>query len=466
MSIVSPEQNRYNIAHMWKTRIIALVLLLLGGLLGYWLYSGQDTKPFKLGLDLSGGSYLVYQADVADVRLGEEEEAMESLRDVIERRVNLFGVSEPNVQTEVSRLGEGTSYRLIVELPGVTDLDEAIAMIGQTPLLEFKLEDPNYDPTTVPVTVDDEGNATIDIDPSAAFVDTGLTGRYLNRSTLQFSQGFSQGGSGMAGDPVISLEFDSEGGDLFAQITRDNIGSVLAIFLDGAPISTPVIQSEITGGEAIITGQFTPDEARQLVGRLNSGALPVPISLLSTQTIGPSLGQQAVEAGVMAGVYALIAVGIFLLFWYRLPGLVAVLALGLYTVIMLALFKTVPVTLTAAGMTGFIISLGIAVDGNILIFERMKEELREGRSLHDSLKSGFSRAWASIRDANISSLISAAILFWFGTSLIQGFALTFGLGVLVSMLTAVTATRIMLHAFAGNTAGKVKRILFGTGFQK
>lgn len=452
---------------MWKTRIIALVLLLLGGLLGYWLYSGQDTKPFKLGLDLSGGSYLVYEADVADVRPGEEEEAMESLRDVIERRVNLFGVSEPNVQTEVSRLGgEEASYRLVVELPGVTDLEEAIDMIGQTPLLEFKLEDPNYDPSTVPISVDDEGNATVEIDPNAAFIDTGLTGRYLNRSTLQFSQGFQQGGSGMAGEPVIALEFDSEGGDLFAQITRDNIGGILAIFLDGSPISTPVIQTEITGGQAIITGQFTPDEARQLVGRLNSGALPVPISLLSTQTIGPSLGQQAVEAGVMAGVFALIAVAIFLLFWYRLPGLVAVLALGLYTVIMLALFKTVPVTLTAAGMTGFIISLGIAVDGNILIFERMKEELRDGRSLHDSLKSGFSRAWASIRDANISSLISAAILFWFGTSLIQGFALTFGLGVLVSMLTAVTATRIMLHAFAGNTAGKVKRILFGTGFHK
>ena len=451
---------------MWKTRIIALLVLLIGGGLGYLLYSGQETQPFKLGLDLSGGSYLVYEADVAEVRPGEEDEAMASLRDVIERRVNLFGVSEPNVQTEISRLGEEASYRLVVELPGVTDLEQAIDMIGQTPLLEFKLEDPNFDPDTIPIEVDENGTAVIDFDPNDAYLDTGLTGRYLERASLQFSQGFTHGGSGMAGEPIIALQFDSEGADRFETLTGENIGEVLAIFLDGAPISTPVIQTEIAGGEAIITGNFTPDEARQLVGRLNSGALPVPISLLSTQTIGPSLGQEAAAAGVMAGIYALIAVGIFLLLWYRIPGLVAVIALGLYTVIMLALFKAVPVTLTAAGMTGFIISLGIAVDANILIFERMKEELREGRTVFDSLKTGFKRAWASIRDANISSLISATILFWFGTSLIQGFALTFGLGVLVSMLTAITATRVMLFAVAGNTTTKVKRLLFGTGFHK
>ena len=195
---------------MWKTRIIALLVLLIGGGLGYLLYSGQETQPFKLGLDLSGGSYLVYEADVAEVRPGEEDEAMASLRDVIERRVNLFGVSEPNVQTEISRLGEEASYRLVVELPGVTDLEQAIDMIGQTPLLEFKLEDPNFDPDTIPIEVDENGTAVIDFDPNDAYLDTGLTGRYLERASLQFSQGFTHGGSGMAGEPIIALQFDSE----------------------------------------------------------------------------------------------------------------------------------------------------------------------------------------------------------------------------------------------------------------
>ena len=406
----------------------------------------------------------MYEADLSATEAGGEDEAMAGLRDVIERRVNLFGVSEPNVQTETSRLGgDGESYRLVVELPGVTDLEEAIAMIGETPLLEFRLLDPNFDPTTIPLEVDDEGNAVVDIDPSAGFIATELTGRYLERATLQFSQGFQQGGNGFAGEPIIGLQFDNTGADLFEQVTSENIGEVLAIFLDGAPISTPVIQTAISGGEAIIEGDFTPDEARLLVGRLNSGALPVPIELLSTQTIGPSLGAEAAEAGVMAGLYAFIAIAIVLIVWYRLPGLIAVLTLAIYGVVMLALFKSIPVTLTAAGLTGFIISLGIAVDANILIFERMKEEMREGRTVHDSLKTGFTRAWASIRDANISSLISAAILFWFGTSLIQGFALTFGLGVLVSMLTAITMTRILLKVVGSGRDSKIKRALFGTG---
>lgn len=451
---------------MWKTRLIALLLLVVGGLLGFWLYDSQDYRPFKLGLDLSGGTYLSYRADVGSVRPGEESEAMSALRDVIERRVNLFGVAEPNVQTEVSRLGEGDDHRLIVELPGVTDVEEAIAMIGQTPLLEFRLQDPNFDPGVTDLTVDEEGNAVVDFDPYAGFIDTGLTGRYLERASLQFSQGIAQGGSGLAGEPVIALDFDSEGADLFEEITGNNIGSVLAIFLDGAPISLPVIQTAISGGQAIITGEFTPEEARQLVGRLNSGALPVPITLLSSESIGPSLGQQATEAGVMSGVYALILVGIFMVLWYRLPGLLATLALVIYTIAMLALFKLVPVTLTAAGITGFIISLGIAVDANILIFERMKEEIKLGRTIYDALRTGFDRAWPSIRDANLSSLISATILFWFGTSLIQGFALTFGLGVLVSMLTAIGVTRQLLKAIAGNTTTKAKRVLFSSGFSK
>lgn len=409
---------------------------------------------------------MVYEADLSGIEAGGEDEAMAGLRDVIERRVNLFGVAEPNVQTETSRLGtDGESYRLVVELPGVTDLEEAIAMIGETPLLEFRLLDPNFDPNTVPITVDENGTAVVDIDPSAGFIATELTGRYLKRSTLQFSQGVQQGGTGLAGEPIIALQFDATGADLFEQITTEHTGETLAIFLDGAPISVPTIQQPISGGEAVITGNFTPDEARQLVGRLNSGALPVPITLLSTQTIGPSLGAEATQAGVMAGLFALLAIAVVLIAWYRLPGLIATVALAIYTVVMLFLFKYIPVTLTAAGLTGFIISLGIAVDANILIFERMKEEMRQGRTVHDSLQDGFKRAWASIRDANISSLISAAILFWFGTSLIQGFALTFGLGVLVSMLTAISVTRMILAAFAGTKDTKAKRVLFGTGLK-
>lgn len=409
---------------------------------------------------------MVYEADLSGIEAGGEDEAMAGLRDVIERRVNLFGVAEPNVQTETSRLGtDGESYRLVVELPGVTDLEQAIAMIGETPLLEFRLLDPNFDPNTVPITVDENGTAVVDIDPSAGFIATELTGRYLKRSTLQFSQGVQQGGTGLAGEPIIALQFDATGADLFEQITTEHTGETLAIFLDGAPISVPTIQQPISGGEAVITGNFTPDEARQLVGRLNSGALPVPITLLSTQTIGPSLGAEATQAGVMAGLFALLAIAVVLIAWYRLPGLIATVALAIYTVVMLFLFKYIPVTLTAAGLTGFIISLGIAVDANILIFERMKEEMRQGRTVHDSLQDGFKRAWASIRDANISSLISAAILFWFGTSLIQGFALTFGLGVLVSMLTAISVTRMILAAFAGTKDTKAKRVLFGTGLK-
>jgi len=216
----------------------------------------------------------------------------------------------------------------------------------------------------------------------------------------------------------------------------------------------------------VITGSFTLEESKILVGRLNSGALPVPVQLLSTESIGASLGADAVNAGMMAGLYGLIFIGAFLLLYYRLPGLIAVVALGMYGVIMLTLFKIIPVTLTAAGIAGFIISVGIAVDANILIFERMKEELQHGRGAYDALRVGFDRAWLSIRDGNISSIISAVILFWFGTSLIKGFALTFGIGVLVSMITAITLTRIMLFAIAPVKVTKIVRALFMSGFNK
>ena len=472
---------------MLKIRLIAFTFIVLGVFLGGYIYQSQETQPFKLGLDLSGGSYLVYRADISEVDEGEISDSMDALRDTIERRINAFGIAEPNVNTETHSLGvEGTEQRLVVELPGVTDLDEAVDLIGQTPFLEFKseasLEEQERINDEIEVLVsslntDEEGNLVageeFDINAimaleSQRYVNSPLTGKYLEKAQLQFSQGGIQSGGSLQSQPIIALSFDREGADLFEELTRNNIGRTIAIFLDGVIVSAPVVNQAISGGQAIIEGSFTIDEAKETVGRLNSGALPIPIELISTNTIGPTLGQDAVNAGVFAGVLGLILVGIVLVLWYRLPGLIAVIALGIYTTIMLWMFKTIPITLTSAGITGFIISIGIAVDANILIFERMKEELKKGANRYAAVEIGFKRAWASIRDANISSIISAVFLFWFGTALIKGFALTFGLGILISMFTAVTITRFLLLSLAKKKgkSSKIMRFLYQNGFNK
>jgi preprotein translocase subunit SecD len=450
---------------MWKTRITALIILLLGVGIGFFVYKSEMANrslpagkaptgiakyPFKLGLDLSGGTHLVYHADVSKVAASQLTDSMNALRDVIERRVNTFGVGEPIVQIENGGFTNAGEQRLIVDLPGVTDVSKAVQMIGETPVLIFKTI--RTGPT--PITVDKKGNATID--PYSQFQDTELTGQYLDKATLDFDQ--------TTGQPIVSLQFNSHGADLFEKITRDNVGKTVAIFLDGAPISTPTVNQAITGGKAQISGNFTVEEAKTLVGRLNSGALPVPIDLISTQTIGPSLGAQAARAGVTAGIIGFLAIALFLVLWYRLPGIIAVIALSIYVSIMLAIFKLLPVTLTAAGIAGFIISIGIAVDANVLIFERIKEELRAGRSIPEGIKNGFSRAWLSIRDSNISSIITAVILFWFGTSLIKGFALTFLIGVLVSMISAIAITRLFLSTLNIKKTTSFTNFLFGSGF--
>jgi protein-export membrane protein SecD len=453
---------------MWKKRILALIILLLGVGIAFFVFKSEPKlnknyeksnsffkhSPFRLGLDLSGGSHLVYKADVSQIKSGQVSDSMNALRDVIERRVNLFGVSEPVVQVQEGGFGSGGDEKLIVDLPGITDVEKATAMIGQTPLLEFKVEAPKDAPQKA--TVDKDGKVTLDAGPQ--FVSTELSGRYLKKATLEFDQNTRE--------PKVGLQFDDTGTTLFAKITKENVGKIVAIYLDGAPISTPVVREEITGGTAQISGNFTPTEAKQLVGRLNSGALPVPISLLSRQTIGASLGDNAVAAGVKATMVGFLLIALFLIFWYRLPGFIAVISLCIYIVIILTLFKLLPVTLTAAGIAGFIISIGIAVDANILIFERVKEELRSGRTIADSVSAGFSRAWFSIRDSNISSIITATILFWFGTSLIKGFALTLGMGVLVSMFSAITITRIFLYTIEFVGEGKVARFLFSSGLSK
>ncbi len=450
---------------MWKRIILAVFILILGSGVAFFVYKTEpklnknfDTQkaffkkfPFRLGLDLSGGTHLIYKADVSAVAENEVANAMESLRDVIERRINLFGVSEPVVLVEHGGIISGAGEQLIVDLPGVTDISKAVEMIGQTPVLEFKIEDPKGGQTA---TVDKDGKVNLDINKQ--FVATELTGRYLKRATLEFDPNTRE--------PKVSLQFDETGTRLFAEITKANIGKMVAIYLDGAPVSTPIVNEEIPNGQAVISGNFTPNEARQLVGRLNSGALPVPITLLSTQTIGATLGEKAVHAGAKAAVIGFLLVSLFLILWYRLPGLIAVIALFFYTAILLAIFKLLPVTLTAAGIGGFIISLGMAVDANVLIFERMKEEIKKGSNIHDGIHAGFARAWSSVRDSNTSSIITSVILFWLGTPLIKGFALAFGLGVLVSMFSAITVSRIFLFALGIKKSNKITRFLFSSGW--
>ncbi len=473
---------------MWKTRLGALCILLTAGALAYGIYLSEPTLhqdpeaarasvfaqkfPLKKGLDLSGGVELVYQAHVTSIESARVAEAMESLRDVVERRINLFGVSEPLVQVETrGGITSDVDYRLIVELPGVADVAQAVAMIGQTPTLEFMTErnEEGMRKYQDAIAAFEEGQKNGEFIISQELIDgpyepTALNGRFIERADLEFDPTTRQ--------PIVSITFNKEGSDLFAQITKENIGRTIAIYLDRdlgnfEPISAPVVREQILGGKAQISGMFTPEEARTLVGRLNSGALPVDkLELLSTQTISAPLGAEALKAGVLAGLWGILVVALFLMLWYRLPGVVATLALAVYIILMIAIFKLLGVTLTAAGIAGFILSIGMAIDSNILIFERTKEELRKGHTVHEAVREGFARAWTSIRDSNISSIITAIILFWFGTSLVKGFALIFGLGVVVSLFSAITVTRIFLYSVPVHGRNVFVRALFSSGFFK
>lgn len=453
---------------IFKKIALALIIIILGGGIAFFVFKTEPKLnknfenqtvflkkfPFRLGLDLSGGSHLVYKADVSVVPANQVADSMNALRDVIERRINIFGVSEPVVQVQNGSFVTGGEKQLIVDLPGITDVKKATEMIGQTPLLEFKIEAPKGAAQNAIVGKDGKVN----LDLNSQFVSTELTGRYLQKATLEFDQNTRE--------PKVSLQFNDVGTKLFADITKNNVGKMVAIYLDGAPISTPVVREQIPNGQAVISGSFTPTEARQLVGRLNSGALPVPITLLSTQTIGASLGDSAASAGVKSGIIGFLFIALFLILWYRLPGMVAVLSLAIFTAIILALFKLIPVTLTTAGIAGFIISMGIAVDANVLIFERIKEELHSGRNISDAVSAGFTRAWSSIRDSNSSTIITAIILFWFGTALIKGFALTLGMGVLVSMFSAITISKVFLTLLSFMPENKFSRFLFSSGLSK
>ncbi|HUD04312.1 MAG TPA: protein translocase subunit SecD [Candidatus Paceibacterota bacterium] len=452
---------------MLKKRIWALVLIIVAALVGYFAFV-STTYPFHLGLDLSGGSYLVYSADTSKVAPTDVDDRMNALVNDVEKRVNVFGVSEPIVQTEVGGTIGNSDHRLIVELPGVTDITQAEAIIGKTPSLDFMLVGSSTPAVpTLNLSTESIKNGTLTLKAIAptttpttqtteTFIPTGLTGQLVSHADVEFDPTTYQ--------PYIALTWNSDGATLFDQVTKANVGQRLAIFLDGTLIEAPVIQQEISGGNAQITGDFTLDQVKATVNDLNLGALPVPITLISTQTIGATLGESALHASILAGIIAFIIVGLFLILFYRLPGLVAVLALAIYTAINLAIYRFIPVTLTSAGIAGFILSIGMAVDANILIFERTKEEIARGRTLPDAIREGFHRAWNSIRDSNLSSIITAIILYYFAsTPIVRGFALVFLIGVLVSMFSAITATRTLLLALGVEKENKVTKFLFGSG---
>ncbi|OGZ67757.1 MAG: protein-export membrane protein SecD, partial [Candidatus Staskawiczbacteria bacterium RIFCSPHIGHO2_02_FULL_34_9] len=368
--------------------------------------------------------------------------------------------------------------RLVVELPGVKDVKQAIDTIGQTPYLEFDEErdlaetQKILDKIKEVQAVQEKGEDITKVKDWALalqnpyFKPTELTGKYLSRATVVFDQTTYK--------PQIQLQFNSEGSKIFEDVTARNIKKPIAIFLDGTSIIdttgdgkidyndlyAPIVQDKITGGTAVITGSLSAQTANEISRRLNSGALPVKIgNPISQETVGPTLGAVSLEKSLWAGIYGLIAVVLFMIIFYRLPGLLASLALIVYIVLTLALFKLIPVTLTLAGIGGFILSIGMAVDANILIFARMKEEIKKGSDLSTSIKEGIRRAWPSIRDSNFNSLIVCAILFLLSTSFIKGFALTLALGILVSMFSAIFITRIFLMVFVGKWAEKLKWLI-------
>ncbi len=401
------------------------------------------SMPFHLGLDLQGGSHLIYQADLSSIESGNEQEAMQGVRDVIERRINMFGITEPVVQIT-------KESRLIVELAGIKDTATAIAMIGETPYLDFRKERSEEARDKILKEQEAQNPEYMYQDPYFEF--TALSGQQLQSARLELNQTTYQ--------PIIALEFTDEGKKIFARLTRENIGKRIAIYLDNIPISIPVVQEEIKDGNAVIQGDFTIEEAKELVRRLNAGALPVPINLIAQETIGASLGNISLEKSLFASLIGLLLLAIFLLINYRLPGICAIIALGIYGIIVLAIFKLLSVTLTLSGIAGFILSLGMAVDANILIFERFREELKQGNSLNISITQGFKRAWSSIRDGNISTLITCLVLYIFTTGLIRGFAITLGIGIIISMFSAMIVTRLLLNLFTSKRLEK-RKWLFG-----
>jgi len=390
--------------------------------IGDWTF---DRGPFKLGLDLVGGTHLLLQSDMSKVAASDQPSALSGLIQVIGRRINQYGVSEPVIQAQ-------GADRVIVELPGVKNVEQAISLIGQTAQMDFREQVVNKDTgATEWVVAKVKGSDGQDHE---------LTGQYFKRADVGFDQ--------TTGAPKILFQFNDDGDKMFQEITTRNMYKPVGIFLDNQPISTPTVQGVISN-QGEITGRFTLDEAKNLVIQMNAGALPVPVKVIEQRDVDATLGSDSVARSIIAGEIGMAIVVLFMVIYYRLPGVLASGALGVYTLLAMAEFKLIPVTLTLAGIAGFILSIGMAVDANILIFERMREEMRAGKTLGAAIDAGFDRAWSSIRDSNISTLITCAILFWFGSnygaSLVMGFALTLGLGVITSMFSAITVTRTFLR---------------------
>lgn len=385
----------------------------------------------RLGLDLQGGSRLVFEADTRKIKQTDMADAVGGARDIIERRVNLFGVSEPSVQTVKS----GNIYRIAVELPGISNVEDAVRLIGQTAQLIFK-EEGNFDPK-----IASDAPEILRLNK-----ETGLAGQDIKKAGVTFDN--------QSGKPLVTLEFTNKGASKFADITERNIGKRVAIYIDELPISAPTVKSAILDGSAVIEGDFTIDEAKKLAIAINSGALPLSVKLVEQKNIGPSLGAQDVKKSVYAGMIGLLMVLLFMIIYYGRLGLIASLALLIYGLISFAIFRIIPVVLTLPGITGFILSIGMAVDSNILIFERIKEEQRKGREFDTAIRLGFGRAIDAIKDANITTILVAFILFnplnWgflpqFG--MVRGFALTLVIGVATSLFTGVVITKRLINFF-------------------
>jgi preprotein translocase subunit SecD len=394
---------------MDKNNIILSFAIILFFISIFFVFDNTILK-FKYGLDLEGGVILTYNADLSNIKKEDYNDILAATKDLIERRINTLGISETNISYY-------RSGKIIVEIPSIKNPEEAISVIGKTPFLEFR-------------TTQSIGTETI-------FIPTELTGKYLKTANAVFET--------QTGLPVVSLELTNEGAKIFEKLTRENLGKPIGIFIDNNLISAPVVREVISGGKAIIEGNFSLQQAKELAANLKQGALPVPLKLEGINQINPTLGSEFKEKMLKSGVIGFLLIIIFMIIYYKKQGLIASLCLIFYVFYNLFIFKLIGVVLTLSSITGFILSVGMAVDANILIAERIKEERKKIQDIQKAITNGFNRAWTSIRDSNITTIISSIIIYFITTSFVRGFALTLFIGVLISLLTAFYLTKILTN---------------------